>query len=153
MSIKKNRFRLDSMSDDELAKFLFSEEFEYIKQRFGEGPKSFSKWLQEEYDDEYPYKVVEITISHSKANVVVSEFTYGEIEVGDKLVLMPIDGEPYMLTVYQIKYPMHIGEQYYAKARFDDMTNIPLNALADVPYRGCKVIKTKKNRTVEVYLV
>lgn len=153
MSIKTNRFRLNNMSDKELSNFLFSEEFNYIQQKYGEGPKAFSKWLQEEYDDEYPYKVIETVIAHSKINVLVSGFTYGEIEVGDKLILMPIDGDPYELTVYQIKYPMHIGEQYYARARFDDERNIPLAALSDVPYRGCKVIKMEKKRTVEVCFV
>lgn len=153
MPIKKNRSRLDRMNDDELASFLFSDEFDYIKRKYGEGPKAFSTWLQEEYDDEYPYRVIETTISHGKIIVTVSNFTYGEIEVGDRLILMPINGDPYTLTVYRIKYPMHAGDQYYAKAIFDDEKNIPLAALSDVPYRGCKVVKTKKKRTVEVYFV
>ena len=153
MSIKKNRFRLNSMSDNELSNFLFSEEFDYIQQKFGEGPKAFSKWLQEEYDDEYPYKVVEMSITDGNINTVVENFTYGEIEVGDKLILMPINGDSYELVVYQIKYPMHVGDRYYAKARFIDTDNVALSILVDVPYRGCKVIKTEKSRTVDIYLV
>lgn len=153
MSIKPNRFRLNNMSNDELAKFLFSEEFDYIQRKYGEGPEAFSKWLQQEYDDDYPYKVVELVIADGNVAALITNFNHGEIEVGDKLELMPIEGITYVLTVYQIKYPMHIGDKYYARARFDNVRNVPLSILDEVPYRGCKVIKTPKKRIVEVYLV
>lgn len=153
MGLKSNRNKFDNMSNDELAEFLFSEEFAYAIKKYGEGPEAFSKWLQEPYDDNYPYKVIEMYIKYGNISALISNFEYGEIEVGDQLEIQPINGVTYTLEVFQIKYPIYVGDQIYAKARFVDATEVPLSILSEIPYRGCKLIKLAKPHNVEVYLV
>lgn len=153
MEKKNNRSRLNNMSDKELSEFIFSEEFAYAIRKHGEGPEAFSKWLQESYDDEYPYKVVEMYIKYGNISASISNFNYGEIEVGDRLEIQPIENITYTLEVFKIVYPMHVGDQILAKARFVDSTEVPLSILSEIPYRGCKLIKLAKPRNIEVYLV
>lgn len=154
MSKRSNRFRVNSMSNEELANFIFSDELEYMIRKYGGGPQSIIRWLKESSDGTYPYVLNNLTIKEGNINATITNFIYGDIEVGDILETYSIDERSYRLKVNKIIYPMYIGDKYYAEAKFEDEGNIPIKVLPELLYKGCKVVeKNVERRVIEINFV
>lgn len=152
MAKKSNRFRLRHMSNEKLAKFIFSDEFDFIQRKFGYGSRGFYEWMNQKYDDSYPYSITDITIEDGDIYIIVSGFKSGDINIGDVLEISPIDGERYRLIITKVLNPMYTDESVRAKTKFEDIDIIPLDILSDMLYRNCKLLDNDKI-DVKVYNV
>lgn len=144
MSLKPNRFYLNSMKNERLAKFLL-DEIEEIKEKYGNTMEGITNWLKEKFDDEYPYKITEMSVDDGIIFAYLSGFTYGDIDVGGVLELYPDDKEHYTLIVTDIIYPMYKGDEFIVKAKFEKSDIIPIDRFSDGKYKGCKVVNTNIN--------